>query len=45
MASITKRSYASWQVAAKDNTLKIKRTFLSKSEALGFAEQLEADGR
>ena len=44
MASITKRSYSSWQVTAKDSTLKIKRTFLSKSEALGFAEQLEADG-
>ena len=44
MASITKRSYSSWQVAAKDSTLKIKRTFLSKSEALGFAEHLEAEG-
>ena len=44
MASITKRSYVSWQVAAKDSTLKIKRTFLSKSEALDFAKQLEGDG-
>ena len=44
MASITKRSYVSWQVAAKDSTLKIKKTFLSKSEALGFAKQLETDG-
>ena len=44
MACITKRSYSSWQVAAKDGTLKIKRTFLSKSEALDFAKQLEADG-
>ena len=44
MASITKRSYVSWQVAAKDGTLKIKRTFLSKSEALDFAKQLEGDG-
>ena len=44
MASITKRSYSSWQVSAKDSTLKIKKTFLSKSAALGFAEQLEADG-
>ena len=44
MASITKRAYSSWQVAAKDGTLKIKRTFLGKSEAINFAKQLEADG-
>ena len=44
MASITKRSYSSWQVAAKDSTLKIKKTFLSKSEALDFAKQLETEG-
>ena len=44
MASITRRSYSSWQVAAKDGALKIKRTVLGKSEALNFAKQLEADG-
>lgn len=44
MASITKRSYSSWQVAAKDGTLKIKRTFLGKTEAINFAKQLEAEG-
>ncbi|WP_313296010.1 hypothetical protein [Diaphorobacter sp.] len=44
MATITKRSYASWQVAAKDASLKIKRTFLDKSDAQEFQAGLETSG-
>lgn len=44
MASIVKRSYVSWQVAAKSGTQNIKKTFLDKPQAQAFMVQLEAGG-
>ncbi len=44
MATFTQRNYTSWQVAAKDASLKIKKTFLEQKSAKEFRSQLESSG-
>lgn len=45
MATITKRQYTSWQVSTADSRgTKIKKTFLCRTIAESFLEQLQQDG-